>query len=88
MKFKYLLAVVCICIYSILISSCVRADGKEMERVNHNLQPYRSVRPNEREVPAERIIHFQYRGHKYIKFSGGYQAGIVHDPDCPCGKSK
>ena len=27
--------------------------------------------------------HFEYNGHKYIKF-GGTRVGFVHDPDCPC----
>lgn len=27
-----------------------------------------------------------YRGHSYIIYSGRYQGGIAHDPDCPCQK--
>ena len=32
----------------------------------------------------DRIVHFTYKGHKYIKFEKPYRMGIVHDPDCAC----
>ena len=44
------------------------------------------------EIPFKRITHFEYKGHKYIKFEGLYKdwvGGVVHDPDCECfGKEK
>lgn len=37
---------------------------------------------------AHRISAFNYKGHRYLKYSdGGGDAcvvGITHDPDCPC----
>jgi hypothetical protein len=39
------------------------------------------------DVPFDKVEHFSYRGHKYIKFSK-YEdwqngiCGIVHDPNC------
>ena len=41
------------------------------------------------EIPFKRITHFEYKGHKYIKFEGLYKdwvGGVVHDPDCECFK--
>lgn len=39
-------------------------------------------------IPFDRITHFEYKGHKYIKFKEIYGnssiAGVVHDPDCEC----
>ena len=39
-------------------------------------------------IPFDRITHFEYKGHKYIKFEEIYGnasiAGVVHDPDCEC----
>lgn len=38
-------------------------------------------------IPFERITHFEYKGHKYIKFEelyGNSRGGVVHDPDCKC----
>ena len=32
----------------------------------------------------DRITHFNYKGHKYIKFEKPYKIGIVHDPNCHC----
>lgn len=28
--------------------------------------------------------HFDYKGHKYIYFSGYQSSSIVHDPNCSC----
>lgn len=43
-------------------------------------------------IPFKRITHFEYKGHKYIKFDdfGGSASvgGVVHDPDCWCSKIK
>ena len=44
-------------------------------------------------IPFSRITHFEYKGHKYIKFDEleGQSSigGVVHDPDCECfGKEK
>ena len=40
------------------------------------------------EIPFERITHFEYKGHKYIKFEEMFGnagvGGVVHDPDCEC----
>lgn len=37
-------------------------------------------------------VDFTYRGHHYISFNfappSGNNAGIVHDPDCPCWEKK
>lgn len=42
------------------------------------------------EIPFKRITHFEYKGHKYIKFDElvGQSSigGVVHDPDCECLK--
>ena len=39
-------------------------------------------------IPFRRITHFEYKGHKYIKFGelAGQSSvgGVVHDPDCEC----
>ena len=40
----------------------------------------------------DRVTHFTYKGHKYIKFEIGpmtnyARMGIVHDPNCPCHES-
>jgi hypothetical protein len=38
-------------------------------------------------IPFRRITHFEYKGHKYIKFEeldGQFSVGVVHDPDCEC----
>ena len=45
------------------------------------------------EIPFKRVTHFEYKGHKYIKFNelAGQSSvgGVVHDPDCECfGKEK
>ena len=32
----------------------------------------------------DRVTHFTYKGHKYIKFEKPYKIGVVHDPNCPC----
>ena len=45
------------------------------------------------DVPFDKVEHFSYRGHKYIKFSKyeGWQhgiCGVVHDPNCKCNKHK
>ena len=36
------------------------------------------------------VRHFNYNGHSYIQFEiaayDGANGGIVHDPDCRCGK--
>lgn len=32
--------------------------------------------------------HFDYKGHKYIYFSGYQSSSIVHDPDCSCCKEE
>ena len=37
----------------------------------------------------DRVTHFTYKGHKYIKFEHSFPAreaavGIVHDPNCHC----
>lgn len=43
-------------------------------------------------IPFNRITHFEYKGHKYIKFEElmgkGSVGGVVHDPDCWCSKIK
>lgn len=43
-------------------------------------------------IPFNRITHFEYKGHKYIKFEETYGSasvcGVVHDPDCWCSKIK
>ena len=43
-------------------------------------------------IPFDRITHFEYKGHKYIKFEeldGQFSVGgVVHDPDCWCSKIK
>ena len=41
----------------------------------------------------DNVIHFDYKGHKYISFEHSFPAreaavGIVHDPDCPCNGIK
>lgn len=40
----------------------------------------------------DRITHFGYNGHKYIKFQdcfgNGSVGGVVHDPDCECFKKE
>ena len=40
----------------------------------------------------DKVIHFTYKGHKYIKFEETYGnasvGGVVHDPDCWCSKNK
>lgn len=37
---------------------------------------------------AHRMSVFNYKGHRYLKYSDGggnaYVVGITHDPDCPC----
>lgn len=37
-------------------------------------------------IPFDEAVHFKYKGHQYIKFTGGYGqykiCGVVHDPDC------
>lgn len=33
-------------------------------------------------VPFEYVEVFKYKGHSYIKFGGGGDGGVVHDPDC------
>jgi hypothetical protein len=39
-------------------------------------------------IPFDRITHFEYKGHKYVKFEEirgyGSVGGVVHDPDCGC----
>lgn len=35
-------------------------------------------------VPFTNIVEFGYRGHDYIKFSTGHNAGVVHNPECHC----
>ena len=44
------------------------------------------------EIPFDRITHFGYNGHKYIKFQdcfgNGSVGGVVHDPDCECFKKE
>lgn len=44
------------------------------------------------QVPFREIIHFEYKGHYYIKFASriykGAEAGVVHDPDCKCMKNR
>lgn len=39
-------------------------------------------------IPFDRITHFKYKEHKYIKFEKTFGnasiAGVVHDPDCEC----
>ena len=39
-------------------------------------------------IPFRRITHFEYKGHKYIKFGelAGQSSvgGVVHDSDCEC----
>ena len=37
-------------------------------------------------VPFDQVTHFTYEGHDYIKFRGGYQGAVTHDPDCKCRK--
>ena len=32
----------------------------------------------------DRVTHFTYKGHQYIKFEKPYKIGIVHDPNCDC----
>lgn len=33
----------------------------------------------------DRVTHFTYKGHKYIKFEiSNTRMGIVHDPNCHC----
>ena len=32
----------------------------------------------------DKVTHFTYKGHKYIKFEKPYKIGIVHDPNCSC----
>lgn len=43
-------------------------------------------------IPFERITHFEYKGHKYIKFEelcgNASVGGVVHDPDCECFKKE
>lgn len=40
---------------------------------------------------AERITEFNYKGHRYLRYSEWYGkgrvGGITHDPDCPCLES-
>lgn len=39
-------------------------------------------------IPFDRITHFEYKGHKYIKFEetrgSASIGGVVHDPNCEC----
>lgn len=43
-------------------------------------------------IPFDRVTHFEYKEHKYIKFEETYGnasvGGVVHDPDCWCSKIK
>lgn len=39
-------------------------------------------------APGVSVGHFEYDGHKYIQFGGGYSQSIVHDPNCPCHNNK
>lgn len=61
----------CLGILAIMICSCCPNDGG-----------YEHVSTTNLPIPCGYVDHFEYRGHKYIKF--GEQRGVVHDPDCPC----
>ena len=30
------------------------------------------------------VYYFTHENHQYIRFGGGNDCGIVHNPDCPC----
>lgn len=36
----------------------------------------------------QKVYHFEYKGHKYIKFLRSGGVGVIHDPNCPCHKVK
>ena len=43
-------------------------------------------------LPFGIVIHFEYKGHKYIVFDkldriNSAGRGIVHDPDCECNQN-
>lgn len=45
------------------------------------------------DVPFDKVEHFSYSGHKYIKFSKSEDfengiCGVVHDPNCKCNNHK
>lgn len=39
-------------------------------------------------TPFMSITHFEYESHEYINFRGGYNSGVVHNPDCKYCKTK
>ena len=59
---------------------------------NHTEVRYLGKEEPRDEIPFNRITHFNYNGHKYIKFEETYGnasvSGVVHDPDCWCSKNK
>lgn len=46
------------------------------------------VNTNNENIPFDKIIHFEYKNHQYIKFVEKWPTceivGIVHDPNCKC----
>jgi hypothetical protein len=74
---------------TVFLCSC--EDGYVQVRNNIGVNP-NSTRVRYDEVPFREIIHFEYKGHYYIKFFSrickGAEAGVVHDPDCKCMKNR
>ena len=61
----------------LLLLLCVVLSGCEMPKRN-----------NDKSIPFSYITEFKYKDHSYVKFSGGHEAGVVHDPDCGCGGAR
>lgn len=54
------------------------------------INPQATIKESDADQIFDDIYFFDFRGHKYIKFSEGYGQsnafGIVHSPDCKCQK--
>lgn len=70
-----------------VVGSVIGTSGCETRTVEVSAEQAKLNKEIE-ESPWQHIKHFKYKGHQYIRFSGGHSypgAATVHDPDCPCG---
>ena len=73
---KYLLAITAI----LMLCGCEKPTAEERLQIQQRLEKIDDAQRR------DDLHTVDYHGHSYIIYQGRYKGGIVHDPDCKCGK--
>ena len=75
-KLKYLYALAAI----LMLCGCEKPTAEERLQIQQRLEEIDNAHR------SDDLHTVDYHGHSYIIYQGHYKGGIVHDPDCKCGK--